>query len=131
MDTLRLQLTEALTGRPGIVAAWVYGSRARGTHRPDSDVDVAVLFERPPRGLAPERFDLEDELRASTGLEVHLVPVNAAPADLVHRVLRDGVLLVDRDRRRRIAFEVRMRNEYFDMSPIWRRTRRLPPGTAP
>jgi len=52
------------------------------------------------------------------------VVVDWAPSDLVHRVLRDGRLLVDRDRRARIRFEVAARNRYFDMQPIWRRYRR-------
>jgi hypothetical protein len=42
----------------------------------------------------------------------------------VHRVLRDGVLLLDHDRSARIAFEVRSRNEYFDLLPILERYRR-------
>ena len=46
-----------------------------------------------------------------------------APTDLVHRVLRDGRLVLERDRSARIAFEVRARNEYFDMQPILRRYR--------
>ena len=31
-----------------LVCAWLFGSRARGTSRPDSDVDVAVLRDRDP-----------------------------------------------------------------------------------
>jgi hypothetical protein len=52
------------------------------------------------------------------------VTIDAAPADLVHRVLRDGVLLVDRDRALRVRFEVASRNRYFDMTPVWREYRR-------
>ena len=53
--------------------------------------------------------------------------MNGAPVDLVHRILRDGRLLVERDRSARIAFEVRARNEYFDLLPMLRLYRR---GTA-
>jgi len=45
--------------------------------------------------------------------------------DLVHRVLRDSLLLAERDRSARIRFEVRSRNEYFDLLPFLRRYRRL------
>jgi hypothetical protein len=57
--------------------------------------------------------------------------VDRAPADLVRRVLRDGHLLLDRDRARRVAVEVRKRNEYFDLTPVWRMIRRLPRSVAP
>lgn len=50
--------------------------------------------------------------------------VDWAPPDLVHRVLRDGARLVDRDRAKRIRFEVDARNRFFDMQPIWRRYRK-------
>ena len=51
--------------------------------------------------------------------------MNSAPADLRARVLRDGVLLVDRDPSLRIRFEVRTRNEWFDLQPILREYRRM------
>jgi hypothetical protein len=38
-------------------------------------------------------------------------------------VLRDGRLLIDRNRSARIAFEVRTRNEAFDLEPMLTRYR--------
>ena len=32
----------------GVVAAYLFGSVARGVDRPDSDIDVAVLFDESP-----------------------------------------------------------------------------------
>ena len=52
--------------------------------------------------------------------------LNRASADLVHRVLRDGRLVLDRDPAARIRFEVQKRNEYFDLAPIRRLYRRYP-----
>ena len=54
---------------------------------------------------------------------MQIVVLNTAPVDLVHRVLRDGHLLLDRDRGRRIRFEVKARNEYFDLQPVLARYR--------
>jgi predicted nucleotidyltransferase len=124
-------LREILHGDARVVAAWLFGSEARGTARPDSDVDVAVLLDHAPRTLMAWPADLADLLARRVARPVQLVPVNDAPADLVRRVLRDGVLLVQRDRSARIAFEVKKRNEYFDLAPMWRRIRGLPPGSAP
>ena len=38
-------LLDWASSKPFIVRLWVFGSRARGTHRPDSDLDVAVQVE--------------------------------------------------------------------------------------
>lgn len=105
----------------GIAAAWLFGSMARGTAGPESDIDLGVLYcQDPPRTLTGLGLDLEGDLEAAVGLPVQLVTLNRAPVDLVIRVLRDGRLLVDRDRSRRIQFEVRSRNEYWDLEPYLR-----------
>ena len=51
--------------------------------------------------------------------------LNRAPVDLIHRVLRDGILLKESDPSARIRFEVKARREYFDLLPILRRYRRM------
>jgi predicted nucleotidyltransferase len=103
---------------------YLFGSAARGTARAGSDIDVAVLFDtRPPRTLNGPRFVIEGELERALGVPVDLVVLNDAPVDLRTRVLRDGRLLVERDPSARIAFEVRTRNEAFDLEPVLARYR--------
>ncbi len=114
---------------PGLVVAYLFGSRARGDHRLRSDADIAVLLARTPTCLNEYPFDLAGELETELGIPVDVVVLNGAPPDLVHRVLRDGVLLVDKDPTTRIAFEVRSRNEYFDLAPI-REAYRRPRGAT-
>lgn len=112
--------------REGIVAAYLFGSVARGTARPESDVDIGVLYsEPPPATLKGMGFELEGDLERLLGLPVQVVVLNRAPVDLVIRVLRDGKLLVDRDRSKRLRFEVRSRFEFWDLEPylkLYRRT---------
>jgi uncharacterized protein len=107
-----------------IVAAWLFGSRARGTHQPDSDVDVAVLLRSRPTTLEMLPLDLAADLEKALDLDVDAVALNDASPDLIHRVLRDGVVVCDRDRAARLAFEVAARNEYFDLEPARRLYRR-------
>lgn len=104
-----------------VVCAYLFGSVARGEARAGSDVDVAVLYEKNPESrLDAGPLDLEGELERALGRPVQLVVLNRAPADLVHRVLRDGRIVLDRDRAARIRFEVAKRNEYFDLEPLRR-----------
>lgn len=121
-------LTTTLEKRDDVVAAYLFGSRGRGDAGPRSDVDVAVLLRRAPRTFEEHPLELAGELEQALGVPVDVVVLNDAPSDLVHRVLRDGVLLLDRDRSARIAFEVRSRNDYFDMEPIRRAYRRGRPA---
>jgi predicted nucleotidyltransferase len=109
----------------GITTAYLFGSAARGTARPGSDIDVAVLYQgEPPRGL--ERFRLEGELERHLRRPVQVVSLNQASPDLVHRVLRDGHLLLEKSPAHRIAFEVQKRLEYLDLEPLRRLYRRWP-----
>jgi predicted nucleotidyltransferase len=116
------------TARKDIVAAWLFGSVARGTATADSDIDIAVLIVKSTADAATAldiKLSLEAELDHRLRSEIDVVVVNTAPADLVHRILRDGVLLLERDPSARIEFEVRSRGEYFDMVPILQRYRRF------
>src|SRR4051812_3694383 len=75
----------------GALAAYLFGSFARGTARPDSDVDVAVLYPAaPPSTLDAPQFDLEADLEGMLRRPAQVIVLNTAPVDLVHRVLQDG-----------------------------------------
>lgn len=125
-ETLAAKLAELLAAQAeqeGIAAAWLFGSVARGTARPDSDVDIGVLYrEDPPRTLAGigKVYNLEQELTEVTDLPIQVVNLNDASVDLIIRVLRDGKLLVGHDSLQRVDFEVRSRNEFWDLEPYLR-----------
>jgi len=116
---LREGIVRCLADQADVVAVYVFGSTARGTSRPDSDIDVAVLFAGTPvRRLDSPRFTLEGVLERALGWPVDLIVLNDAPVDLRMRVRRDGEVVIDRDRAARLAFEVRTLNEYFDFEPV-------------
>ena len=121
-------LRKFFAARPaGIVAAYLFGSVARGTAGARSDVDVAVLYEAaPPATIEGLPLDLENAIHQLVARPVQVIVLNTAPVSLVHRVLRDGVLVLDRAPSTRIRFEVRARNEFFDLQPILARYRRRP-----
>jgi len=120
------KLTEFFeSGDRGLAAVYLFGSQARGTAGPRSDVDIALLYvQDPPATLEGLSMRLEGEIEKLLGRPVQAVVLNHAPPDLIHSVLRDGKLVLDRDRSRRIQFEVRSRNRYFDIQPHLRRYRR-------
>lgn len=126
LETLRAFFADH--GR-AIACAYLYGSAARGEAGPASDVDIAVLLPHmPPATLQGLAFDLAGDIERLIGRRVDIVVLNRAAPDLVHRVLRDGVLLHESDRRSRVTFETRSRAEYFDVLPYLRQYRRSSAG---
>ena len=130
-DDIEARVRAFFAGTPCDAAAvYLFGSVARGAARPDSDVDLGVLFgAAPPPRLDSPALDLEALLERHLGLPVELVVLNTAPVDLRIRVLREGRLVLDADRPARVRFEVATRNEYFDLEPVLR-TYRAPRPVA-
>lgn len=64
--------------RYGLGAAWLFGSRARGAFRPDSDADVAIVLHGRPEGFLDTKLELADiayEVLLETGVRIHPLPV--------------------------------------------------------
>ena len=72
--------------RYGIAELQIFGSQARGTSGPDSDIDVLYAV-RPGRRLGWEIEELADELTDLFGHRVDLVSLRA-----LHPMLRPSVL---------------------------------------
>jgi uncharacterized protein len=124
-DRLAQEIAQVFAARNEDAAAvYLFGSVARREDRPDSDVDVAVLYGKPVEpGLAGLKLALAGDLEARLGRRVDLVVLDKQSPDFVHRILRDGVLVIERNRSARIRFEVAARNEYFDVLPRLREYR--------
>ena len=123
------RLRRAFKGREqGVAAVYLFGSVARGESRPGSDLDVAMLLEpEPERGIFESLcLGLRAELESELGQEIDFVVLNHAPPDLTHRVLRDSVLVIEPDPSARVRFEVRARNEYWDLKRYLDEYRRSP-----
>jgi predicted nucleotidyltransferase len=83
----------------------LFGSRARGDHRPDSDADLAVVLEGPiehPLATKSEIIDDAYDIFLDTGIDIQPWSIDAAslhrPAShrnprLIRAILRDGIEL--------------------------------------
>lgn len=102
-----------------IAAAWVFGSVARGDASSASDLDVAVLLrERPTKADEDSLRALAVDLEAfSPSGRVDIVVLGRQGPVFRHRILREGVLVVDADPARRFDFEGRTIAEYLDWKP--------------
>jgi len=110
------RIIEALEGRWGLDALWIFGSRASGTARSDSDVDVAALFRTRPTPV--ELFAFRGELEQIAGMPVDIIDLEGASPILAMQVLRLGKLLVDACPSRRINFVAHLPGRYEDLKRI-------------
>lgn len=106
-------------GAAGVRFAYLFGSRATGGARPDSDADIGTVVDEPLDLLAEAQ--LADRLAQALEVpSVDIVDLGRAPLRLKGRVLSEGQLLYSTDEPARVAFEVRTRSEYFDFLPTQR-----------
>lgn len=67
-----------IASRYDMAGAVIYGSRARGTHRPDSDADVAVLLRGEHQRVLPTTLAMADvayDVLLETGINISPLPV--------------------------------------------------------
>ena len=67
------QITEAIVAAVDPAGVLLFGSCARGTARPDSDVDLLIVEDRP---FGPERSRLDEIGRIMRSLMGFLVPID-------------------------------------------------------
>jgi predicted nucleotidyltransferase len=101
-----------LSAVPDIWAIYVYGSVARGTERPDSDLDVALLL--PPGQVLPNPLELTATLADATGREVDIADLRRAGNVLRNEVLTHGVPVYVAHPEQVLAWEAGAMSEYAD-----------------
>ncbi|MEX1367207.1 MAG: nucleotidyltransferase domain-containing protein [Nannocystaceae bacterium] len=117
------QIARVLGRFPEVAAAWVFGSEARGQARPDSDLDIGLVFRQ--RGATALDHDralrtMAAQLEAVVpGRAIDLVVLESQGPIFCHRVLSEGRRVYDADPQRRIDFESETYVRYFDFRPTY------------
>ncbi|HEX7368860.1 MAG TPA: nucleotidyltransferase domain-containing protein [Rhodanobacteraceae bacterium] len=100
----------SLHALPDIETLYVFGSRARGNARVDSDIDLAVLAKTPID--AARRFEAQREISALLDCDVDLIDLRNASTVLRSEVVNGGTPLFKRNAQETLAFEARVLSEY-------------------
>jgi predicted nucleotidyltransferase len=69
---------EAVAIRYDMMGAILFGSRARKSHRQDSDADVAVLLHGQPGKFVPTKLEMDDlayDVLLNTGIRIQPLPI--------------------------------------------------------
>ncbi|WP_438431503.1 type VII toxin-antitoxin system MntA family adenylyltransferase antitoxin [Gorillibacterium sp. sgz500922] len=93
------------------VSIILFGSLAKGTYRPDSDLDLAYIADK-LRPNAYERFRIASNLADAVGREVDLIDFDLASPVLRVQIIDSGILLYEDDPRKRQELFMRSLKEY-------------------
>ena len=101
-----------------VVLAYLFGSQARGTAGPLSDVDVAVLFsdDVPKEKQFDKRLKIGSAITLLLHKDTDVIGLNAAPPLLKHRAVLHGDPIFVKDKSVQRSFELRVLQEYEDFS---------------
>lgn len=95
---------------PDFIALYRFGSQAKGSTRPDSDVDLAVLARHPIPAL--RRFELAQELAAQLHRDVDLVDLRNASTVMRMQVISTGECLDAPSESAQREFEMYVYSDY-------------------
>jgi hypothetical protein len=105
---------DMLTKHPAIVFAYLFGGFGRGEIEPLSDVDIAIYLAENTPNMAV-KLELIGLMTGILGTdEMDVVLLNDAPLSLAGRIQQSARLIVDKDPRRRHAYESLIRREFAD-----------------
>lgn len=107
------QLKKALAKQP-VKLAYLYGSYARGQETPKSDIDIAVIMNENSKKAD---YEIANELHLSinNGSLINVVTINEKTNSIfLHSILKTRVVLISKNERERVSFEVKTTKKYWD-----------------
>lgn len=102
--------------KKAVIAVYLFGSEAREKARVQSDIDIAVLLKDDFDYLANFDFKLRlmSDIEDITDKRVDIVIINKADQILQHQIRKYGKIIFERNRKKRLDYEVKARKKYFD-----------------
>jgi predicted nucleotidyltransferase len=101
--------------KEGVTLAYLFGSQARRTAGPQSDIDIAALFSQEPQNCFAKRISLASSIENALRLRnADLICLHEAPPLLRHRAVLSGKLLYAATPSTKREMELRALQEYED-----------------
>jgi len=109
------EISSLLEKKKDIIFAYIYGSFVRSDKF--SDIDIGI-FVRKKRSLEPlnYEFKFEKEIQSFIHLPVDVRIINHAPLSFVYNVIKEGILITDKDASIRADFEGIIFKKYLDFA---------------
>jgi predicted nucleotidyltransferase len=114
------QISAFLNSRDDILFVYVHGSFVR--EEKFADIDIGIFLREPAR-LNPLNLELELEtaLQSLTQFPVDLRVLNFAPLGFVYNVIKESILVIDKEADLRADFEGKIFKKYLDFAAYRKR----------
>jgi predicted nucleotidyltransferase len=110
------RLASAIEAYPEVLSGYLFGSRATGHARKDSDVDIAIRLV--PGLSAEKRFQLRlemiDRIEELVDIVVEVILMNDASLIMLNHIFSHGIAVFIRDTEAEESFKVQKQKEFFD-----------------
>jgi predicted nucleotidyltransferase len=119
-EKIRKKLTSFFKKEKGILFAYLFGSAVRGRLISESDIDIAVYLDKKRvKDTFKKRLKLMVEFERILKRETDVVILNDVKSVFFKFVIiKEGKLLFERNRQKRIEFELEVMRDYYDFSPF-------------
>ncbi len=118
-DTIISRLRPELEALPGLRLAILHGSAAAGLLRPDSDVDLALAFDKAMD--IEHKLKLYNALSAACGREMDIADLRSIGGLFLSQVLSQGTLFINNDPSLYYSLAIQSLDFMEDMQPIIQR----------
>ena len=114
-ERVRERVKDYFKDREDVAAVYLFGSTAIGSETASSDIDLAILLKC---GVNPYKPDIQLKIMSDLELllkkRVDVVLLNSADPILEHQIRNHGKVLIDKNPKVRITYELEARKKYFD-----------------
>ncbi|MBS0350675.1 MAG: nucleotidyltransferase domain-containing protein [Proteobacteria bacterium] len=111
-------IKELFLSQKGIVAVLLYGSYAKKIAKPDSDVDIAVLYDPEATPSALELWDLQYKLSELLLCEVELISLNHADPIIGIQVYKHHITVLINDQNQLSEYFARLLSDYAELKEL-------------
>ena len=112
------KLSSYFASKP-IEIVYLFGSQTEGKTKPDSDIDLAVLFKKDLSEKDRSKLLIEmiaDLESIMTVIKVDLIDLAKANLPLQHSAIFQRYEILNKNNKRRVLFEAEVFSRYFDYS---------------
>lgn len=115
---IKKSLKEIFKEEDGVLFCYLFGSQVSRKVNSQSDIDVGVYLKDDLEDFFKKRLGLINKLSKFFKKQVDVIVLNKAYPFLKYVITKEGELVFSKNESKRVDFELRAINEYFDFKPI-------------